>query len=105
MVVNQFIILENNPYGAGRQHKSPDVLLFVNGIPLVVMELKNPIDENATIRKAYEQLQTYKATIPSLFTYNSICVISDAMECKAGSLTAGFTRFMSWKTVDGKKEA
>lgn len=99
LVVNQYTIVEKN------QNKRPDVLLFINGIPLVVVELKNAADENATMRKAYDQLQTYKATIPSLFTYNSICVISDGMECKAGSVSAGFSRFMTWKTIDGKKEA
>lgn len=99
LVVNQYTIVEKN------QNKRPDVLLFINGIPLVVIELKNAADENATMRKAYDQLQTYKVTIPSLFTYNSICVISDGMECKAGSVSAGFSRFMTWKTADGKKEA
>jgi type I restriction enzyme R subunit len=99
LAVNQFTIVENN------QNKRPDVLLFVNGIPLVVIELKNASDEQATIRKAFDQIQTYKSTIPSLFTYNAICVISDGMECKAGSLTAGFSRFMNWKTADGRKEA
>ena len=57
------------------------------------------------LRRAYEQIQTYKATIPSLFTYNAVCVISDGMECKAGSLSSGFSRYMAWKTVDGVKEA
>ncbi|MBS1775518.1 MAG: type I restriction endonuclease subunit R [Bacteroidetes bacterium] len=99
LCVNQYTIVEKN------QNKRPDVLLFVNGLPLVVIELKNAADENATIRKAFEQLQTYKATIPSLFTYNAICVISDGMECKAGSISAGFSRFMTWKSADGKKEA
>ncbi|OAQ39590.1 DEAD/DEAH box helicase [Pedobacter psychrophilus] len=99
LVVNQYIIVEKN------QNKRPDVLLFVNGLPLVVIELKNAADENATMRKAFDQLQTYKSTIPSLFTYNAICVISDGMECKAGSVSAGFSRFMTWKTADGKKEA
>jgi len=99
LVVNQFTIIENN------HNKRPDILLFVNGIPLIVAELKNPSDENATINKAYDQLETYKATIPGLFTYNSVCVISDGIECRAGSLTAGFTRFMTWKTEDGRKEA
>ena len=82
-----------------------DVLLFVNGIPLVVIELKNAADENATLRKAFDQIQTYKATIPSLFTYNAICVISDGHECKAGSVSAGYSRFMTWKSADGVKEA
>lgn len=99
LVVNQFTIIENN------HNKRPDIILFVNGIPLVTAELKNPSDENATINKAYDQLETYKATIPGLFTYNSVCVISDGIECRAGSLTAGFTRFMTWKTEDGRKEA
>lgn len=99
LVVNQYTIIEKN------NNKRPDVLLFVNGIPLVVIELKNAADENATIRKAYEQMQTYKATIPSLFTYNAICIISDGHECKAGTLSASFSRYMAWKTSDGKKEA
>lgn len=99
LCVNQYTIVEKN------QNKRPDVLLFVNGLPLVVIELKNAADENATIRKAFDQLQTYKSTIPSLFTYNAICVISDGMECKAGSVSAGYSRFMTWKTADGKKEA
>lgn len=99
LCVNQYIIVEKN------QNKRPDVLLFVNGLPLVVIELKNAADENATMRKAFEQLQTYKSTIPSLFTYNAICIISDGMECKAGSVSAGYSRFMTWKTSDGKKEA
>jgi len=67
--------------------------------------LKNAADENATIHKAYEQIQTYKATIPGLFTYNAICIISDGMECRAGSVSAGFSRYMTWKSADGKKEA
>ncbi len=99
LAVNQYIIIENN------QNKRPDVLLFVNGIPLAVMELKNAMDEQATLSKAYEQIQTYKATIPSLFTYNAVCVISDGHECRAGSLSAGYSRFMAWKTIDGSKEA
>jgi len=99
LVVNQFTITENN------QNKRPDVLLFVNGIPLVVIELKGAADEKATIRSAFEQIQTYKSVIPSLFTYNAICVISDGLDAKAGSLSAGYSRFMNWKTADGKKDA
>lgn len=99
LIVNQFTVVENN------QNKRPDILLFVNGLPLVVIELKNAADEKATVRSAFEQIQTYKAIIPSLFNYNAVCVISDGMECKAGSLSADFSRFMTWKTVDGKKEA
>ena len=99
LIVNQFTVVENN------QNKRPDILLFLNGLPLVVIELKNAADEKATVRSAFEQIQTYKATIPRLFNYNAVCVISDGMECKAGSLSADFSRFMAWKTVDGKKEA
>ncbi len=99
LVVNQYTISENN------QNKRPDILLFVNGIPLVVIELKNPTDENATILSAFKQIETYKEIIPSLFTYNAICVISDGHDAKAGSLSAGLTRFMTWKSSDGEKEA
>ena len=99
LVVNQYTIVENN------QNKRTDLLLFVNGIPLVLIELKNAASEQATMRKAFEQVQNYKATIPSLFTYNAICVISDGHECKAGTISSGFSRFMTWKTADGKKEA
>lgn len=99
LVVNQYTIIENG------KNKRADVLLFINGIPLVVIELKNAADEKATLRKAYEQIQTYKVTIPSLFTYNAICVLSDGHECKAGSLSAGFSRYMTWKSMDGVKDA
>ena len=98
-VINQFTVVENNT------NKRPDVLLFINGIPLVVIELKNPAVDNATIGSAYKQLQTYKATIPSLFTYNGLMIISDGLEAKAGALSAGQSRFMAWKTADGKTEA
>ena len=99
LVVNQYTVVQNN------NNKRPDVLLFVNGIPLVIFELKNPADENATCNKAYEQLQAYKLAIPGLFTYNEICIISDGLEAKAGSLTAPYSRFSTWKTKDGIKEA
>ena len=99
VVANQLTVIENN------QNKRPDVIIYINGIPLVVIELKNPAVDNATIKSAYKQLQTYKQAIPSLFTYNGLMVISDGLEAKAGSLSAGFTRFMSWKTSDGKEEA
>ncbi len=99
VVANQFTVIENN------QNKRPDLVLFVNGLPLVVIELKNPADENATIKTAYQQLDTYKQTIPSLFTYNALLVISDGLEAKAGSLSANRSRFMAWKSADGKSEA
>jgi len=99
VVANQYTVIENN------QNKRPDLVLFVNGLPLVVIELKNATDENATLKSAYKQLDTYKHTIPSLFTTNAILVISDGLEAKAGSLSAGFSRFMAWKSVDGQTEA
>jgi len=99
IVANQFTVIENG------NNKRPDVILFVNGIPLVVIELKNPADENATVKSAFKQLQTYKEIIPSLFTYNGLMIISDGLEAKAGSLSAGLTRFMAWKSADGKEEA
>lgn len=99
LVVNQFTIIENN------NNKRPDLILFVNGLPLVLFELKNAIDENATLLSAYKQIQTYKDTIPSLFTFNTFCVLSDGADAKAGSLSAGFSRYLAWKTSDGVKEA
>lgn len=99
LVTNQFTVIENGI------NKRPDIILFVNGLPLVIIELKNPADENATVRSAYRQLQTYKQAIPSLFTHNGFMVISDGLEARAGSLSAGFNRFMTWKSSDGKVEA
>ncbi|RMD99692.1 MAG: type I restriction endonuclease subunit R, partial [Bacteroidetes bacterium] len=99
LAVNQFTVVENGI------NKRPDVVLFVNGLPLVVIELKNAAKEDATIKDAYKQLQTYKKTIPSLFTTNGVLVISDGLEAKAGSLSANMGRFMAWKTVDGVTEA
>ena len=99
VVANQFTIIENG------NNKRPDVILFVNGIPLVVIELKNAADENTTVHSAFKQVETYKAIIPSLFTYNGFIVISDGLEAKAGSISAGFSRFMAWKSADGKDEA
>ncbi len=99
LVINQYTIIENS------NNKRPDILLFINGIPMVLFELKNPADENATIRKAFDQIEAYKVTIPSLFTYNKICIVSDGLEAKAGSLTASFSRYSAWKTKDGISEA
>ena len=81
--------------------KRPDVVVFVNGIPLVVIELKSASDENVTITDAYNQLQTYKMTIPSLFTYNSFMVTSDGINARAGTLSSDEDRFMPWRTIDG----
>jgi len=83
VVANQFTVIDLSPHGGNDQNKRPDLVLFVNGLPLVVIELKNPADENATIKAAYKQVDTYKHTIPSLFTTNAILVISDGLEAKA----------------------
>ena len=102
LIVNQFTVIDN----AGVKHPSPsnrrpDVVVFVNGLPLGVIELKNPADENTTIKGAFNQLQTYKNDIPGLFPYNEILVISDGLEARAGTLTADWERFMPWRTIEG----
>ncbi|AQX49237.1 type I restriction endonuclease subunit R [Elizabethkingia anophelis] len=99
LVVNQFTIVENGV------NKRPDIILFVNGLPLVVIELKNATDEKTTVNAAYRQLETYKAMIPSLFKFNAFSVISDGLEAKAGTISAGLSRFMAWKSHDGNTEA
>ncbi|TVR81096.1 MAG: DUF559 domain-containing protein, partial [Chitinophagaceae bacterium] len=99
VVANQFTVIEDGI------NKRPDVVLFVNGIPLVVIELKNAVDDKATIKSAWNQIETYKATIPGLFTYNAFTVISDGLEARAGTISSGLSRFMKWKTSDGKTEA
>ena len=93
--VNQFTI--KGPHHTRR----PDIVLFVNGLPLVLIELKNPADEAADIWKAYDQIQTYKEQIPDLFPYNGLLVISDGSEARLGSLSANAERFMQWRTIDG----
>ncbi|MBD2079878.1 type I restriction endonuclease subunit R [Leptolyngbya sp. FACHB-17] len=95
LVVNQFTVIENQ-----KNHR-PDVVVFVNGLPLAVIELKNAADENADTDKAFNQLQTYKRNIPSLFTTNEVLLISDGREARLGSLTADRDRFMPWRTIDG----
>lgn len=99
LVVNQYTIVENNNV------KRPDIILFINGIPLVIIELKNPANENATLFKVFEQIDTYKVSIPSLFIFNEICIISDGLEAKAGSFTSPFSRFSSWKIKNSINEA
>ena len=93
--VNQFSI-------KGTHHtRRPDIILFVNGLPLVLIELKNPADQNADIWKAYDQIQTYKAQIPDVFQYNEVLVISDGSQARMGSLSANAERFLQWRTIDG----
>ncbi len=99
LAVNQFTVIED------RKNRRPDIVIFVNGLPLGVIELKNPADEKATIRHAFNQLQTYKSDIPGLFIYNELLVISDGLEARGGTLTSGWDRFMPWRTIDGKEVA
>ncbi len=95
LAVNQFTVIEN------KRERRPDIVLFVNGLALVVIELKNPGVEQATLRQAFNQLQTYKHEIPLLFSYNSILIISDGMQARFGTLTCGWDRFMPWRTISG----
>jgi len=97
LAVRQFTVMED------RHTRRPDLVLFVNGLPLVIIELKNPVDERATLWAAYNQLQTYKQEIPSLFVYNEALVISDGLEARLGTLTASRDRFMPWRTITGEK--
>ncbi|UKP01477.1 type I restriction endonuclease subunit R [Nostoc sp. UHCC 0870] len=98
LAVNQFTVIEDN-----HNHR-PDIVLFINGLPLVVIELKNAANEKANLNAAYNQLQTYKSRIPSLFIYNALLVISDGLSARAGSLTAGFNRFSTWKNPTGENQ-
>ena len=99
LAVNQFTIVEN------KHERRPDVLLFLNGLPVAVIELKNPADANATVWKAYNQLQTYKEQIPSLFVTNEVLVISDGLTARVGSLTGNKEWFLPWRTIEGKEQA
>ena len=92
--------LPSNPY-----NRRPDVVIFVNGLPLAVVELKNAADENATIWSAFNQLQTYKEQIPALFVYNEALLISDGVSARLGTLTSDRERFNPWKTVEGEQVA
>ncbi|MDA8064549.1 MAG: type I restriction endonuclease [Thermaerobacter sp.] len=96
VVTNQFTVVE------GRRKRRADVVVFVNGLPLAVVELKDPSDEQATVWNAFNQIQTYKNDIPSLFAYNEVLVISDGLEARVGSLTADRERFMPWRTIEGE---
>ncbi|PWS34589.1 DEAD/DEAH box helicase [Falsiroseomonas bella] len=96
LAVNQVTVIEN------KANRRADVVVYVNGLPLGVMELKKPGDENATLDGAFNQLQTYKAQIPSLFRTNAVLVVSDGLEARVGSLTADRERFMPWRTVTGE---
>ena len=96
LAVNQFTVTEN------KNTRRPDVVLFVNGLPLGIIELKNPVDEDATIWTAWQQLQTYKAELPSLFAMNAALMVSDGMTARVGTLTAGREWFKPWRTISGE---
>jgi type I restriction enzyme R subunit len=99
LVVNQFTVVD------GQHNRRPDIVVFVNGLPLGAIELKNPADEDATIWTAYAHLQTYQAEIPSLLAYNAVLVASDGLEARIGSLTANQEWFKVWRTIDGTGDA
>ena len=99
LVVNQFTVVESN------HERRPDIVLFVNGLPLAVIELKNPADEDATLRSAWQQLRTYQAELPSLFTFNAVLAVSDGVEARLGTLTAGWEWFKPWRTISGEELA
>ncbi len=99
LVVNQFTVIE------GQHNRRPDIVVFVNGLPLALIELKNAADEDTTIWSAYAQLQTYKAEVPSLLAYNAALVVSDGLQARMGSLTASQEWFKVWRTIDGEGDA
>ena len=99
LAVSQFTVVEN------RHERRPDIVLFVNGLPLAVIELKNPADESATVRLAFQQLQTYKAEIPALFAFNAALIVSDGLEARIGTLTAQWEWFKRWRTIAGEELA
>lgn len=99
LAVNQFTIVEN------KINRRPDIVVFLNGLPIAVLELKNPGDENAIIKGAFHQLQTYKKDITSLFPFNEILVVSDGVEARVGTLTSEWERFMPWRTIEGDELA
>lgn len=96
LAVNQLTVIEE------RVNRRPDIAIFINGLPLVLFELKNPADEDATIWSAFNQFETYKSQIPSLFRFNEILIISDGLEARAGTLSSNKERFTPWKTINGK---
>src|SRR5579871_1082168 len=99
VAVNQFTVSE------GQHTRRPDVVLFLNGLPLVVIELKNPADENATVWSAFQQLQTYQAQVPALFAANAVLLASDGVQARIGSLCAGKEWFKPWRTITGQEDA
>jgi type I restriction enzyme R subunit len=105
LAVNQFTVIASGPNPAQSINRRPDLVVFVNGLPLSILELKDPTDEKATVWAAFNQLQTYKQQIPALFTYNETLVISDGLNARLGSLTANKEWFLPWKTITGESTA
>jgi len=103
LVVNQFAIKNTSPSGDRGASKRVDVVLFVNGLPLVVIELKSAVSEKATLERAFTQIQNYKTAVPSIFFYNALCVISDGVDARTSSLSAPFSRYLAWKSPDKKE--
>lgn len=101
---NEFVAVNQYTMIQGDYHRRPDVVLVVNGLPLAVLELKDPTEEKASLKAAYNQLQTYKAEIPALFRFNELLIISDGIDAEMGTLSSSYERFMPWKTIDGSKE-
>jgi type I restriction enzyme R subunit len=99
LVANQFTVIE------GQHNRRPDVVVFVNGLLLGVIELKNAADENADIWQAFSQLQTYKQQVPALFVHNAVLIISDGLEARIGTISADKERFMPWRTIEGETVA
>jgi len=98
LAVNQYTIIENN------HNRRPDIIVFINGLPIAVFELKNPADPNATLRSAFNQIETYKNDIPSLFAYNELCILVDHIKnATVGTISSDMDRFMGWKSIDGKE--
>jgi type I restriction enzyme R subunit len=105
LALNQLTVIEKSVAGQSEVNRRADVVLYLNGLPIAVLELKNPGDENATIKHAFNQLQTYKKDIPSLFTTNELLVISDGILARSGTLTSGWDRYMPWRTISGEEVA
>src|SRR5262249_56399168 len=101
LAVNQFTVIDKAT-GRPLPDRRPDVVVFVNGLPLAVLELKNPADTQATVRKAFSQLQTYMKQAPDLFVPNELLVVSDGVEARLGTISSDWETFMPWRTVDGE---
>ena len=101
VAANEWLAINQFSIKGPKYTRRPDIILFINGLPLVLLELKNPADQTADIWKAYDQIETYKEQIPDVFQYNEVLVISDGTEALMGSLSADAERFMAWRTIDG----